>query len=374
MKPSTIAELLPRDTPASYSESELRELERRVRNLALFDQVNVRVSGRVLHIDVRRKVPIEPELDFSTGATLKDTALWGGVQHHDVDGRASTFAIGNGYGERFAQQWIAFIEHTYRARKLAFEAIGYYTGSEVRFAGSPTSWVRGRLGGELELKLPYWYATPMHVHLALNSYGERSVFGVGGRAPASGVFLAPTAEIYWDRWTFNDLVPHGLVCMLRLAPGIFVGPNRPRHNARFDCLAAVPLSTMTVLAARGVLDGVNGGDPNHSVLIGSQEGVRGIADTLFRNRRQAFANVELRHAIDLGKRWYLQPVAFFDAARFEPMDITGTAVGWRSAVSAGAGVRLLPTALIDTLLRVDVARRLVPTGAWFMQVGIDQYF
>jgi hypothetical protein len=36
-------------------------------------------------------------------------------------------------------------------------------------------------------------------------------------------------------------------------------------------------------------------------------------------------------------------------------------------------VRLLPTALVDTLLRVDGSRLHYPFGAWFAQFGITQY-
>lgn len=370
----TLTELLPAELPASFEDDDLREFERRVRNLGLFDAVAIAVVGSVLHVDVRRKENVEPDLDFASGATARDTELSLGAQHHDIDGKATNFAIRAGYAERFTQFSLGLFQHTYRARHWAWEAAGYYGGSELRFEGSAADWVRARLGGELEVKPPYWYATPLHIHASLNAYGEKSVFARGGPAPAGGLALSPWFEAYWDRWTFHDLVPHGLVCMLRLAPGVLLGPNQTRHLARVDCVAGIALSAATVLTARGVVEGVNGNNPNHSVLLGSLEGVRGLPDTLYRNRAHAYANVELRHAFDLGRRWYLQPVAFADAARFQPFDVTGTTAPWRSALSTGAGVRVLPTALIDTLLRVDVARRWLPDRGWFVQLGIDQYF
>jgi hypothetical protein len=370
----TITELLPRDAPAEFTDDELREFERRVRNLALFDDVRVSIVGGVLHIDVRRKENVEPELDFATGKTPRDTEVAIGALHHDIDGKATTFGIGAGYAERFAQFELGIAQHTYRARKWAYEAIGYYGGSAFRFEDSENDWVRGRLGGELEVKPPYWYATPFHLHASINAYAEKSVFARGGSAPPNGVSVAPWLEVYWDRWTFHDLVPHGLVCGLRLAPGVFLGPNTPRHLVRFDCIAGIALGERTVLAARGVVEGVNAGNVNHSLLLGSQEGVRGLPDTLFRNRAHAYANVELRHAIDLGKRWFLQPAAFVDVARFQSMDLRGNVREWRSALAVGGGVRVLPTALIDTLLRVDVSRLLIDQPSWFLQVGIEQYF
>jgi len=113
--------------------------------------------------------------------------------------------------------------------------------------------------------------------------------------------------------------------------------------------------------------------PNHSVLVGSQRGVRGLEDSLYRTRAATWANVELRHAVEIASRWYIQGVLFSDAAVFEPMDAEGHALSWQGAWSTGAGLRLLPTALVDTLLRVDGSRLHAPFGAWFVQLGITQY-
>lgn len=370
----TLLELLPRDLPTELTDAELREFERRVRNLGLFDKVSVTVASGVLHVDARRKFNVEPKLDFASGKTLRDTEIAGGAVHHDVDGKATSFGISAGYAERFTQFEVGLQQHTFRARKWAYEAFGYYGGSAFRFENAPADWVRGRLGGEIEAKLPYWYASQFHFHASINAYAEKSVFVRDGVAPESGVALQPWLEAYWDNWTFNDLAPHGLVCMLRLAPGVFLGPNTARHLARFDCVAGVAFGDRTVLMARGVVEGVNAGNVNHSMLLGSLEGVRGLPDNLHRNRAQAYTNIELRHAIDLGKRWYLQPVLFADAARFQSMDQRGNLREWRSALAVGGGIRVLPTALIDTLLRVDVSRLLAPTQTWFLQVGIEQYF
>jgi hypothetical protein len=57
------------------------------------------------------------------------------------------------------------------------------------------------------------------------------------------------------------------------------------------------------------------------------------------------------------------------------MSARGVAGNPTFAWSTGFGARLLPTALVDTLLRVDVARLHYPTeiASWFVQVGISQY-
>jgi hypothetical protein len=369
----TLIELLPRDPPAEFTDAELREFERRVRNLGLFDRVEVRVEHGVLRVEVDRKNNVEPDFDFATGATAADTAAFFGANHWDIDGKASKFGVGAGYAERFGQFGLELHQHDFRARKWSWEASGWYWGSEVRFDDDPT-WVRGRLGGELEVRPPFWYASPVRVEFNVITYLERSVFAEGGAAPRGGQAAIVTARAFFDRWTFHDLVPSGVRVIVTAQPGILLGPNEPRHEARVDLYAAQPIGERTVAALRGVAQWVNTGNPNHSVLMGSQEGVRGLADTLYRDRMHAYANLELRHAFDLGKRWYLQPVVFADGARFQPMDVRGVPTGFRSAVSVGGGVRVLPTALIDTLLRVDVARLLYPDRRWFLQVGIDQYF
>ena len=55
------------------------------------------------------------------------------------------------------------------------------------------------------------------------------------------------------------------------------------------------------------------------------------------------------------------------------MDARGEVTSFQSAWSTGVGVRILPTALVDTLLRVDFARLHAPDGSWFVQFGINQY-
>lgn len=92
---------------------------------------------------------------------------------------------------------------------------------------------------------------------------------------------------------------------------------------------------------------------------------------------QSFANVELSHALSLGKRWYLQGVVFSDAATFRPVEVRGQPTEWLGALSTGARLCLLPTALVDTLLRIDGSRLHYPLhypfGAWFVQFGINRY-
>jgi hypothetical protein len=123
-----------------------------------------------------------------------------------------------------------------------------------------------------------------------------------------------------------------------------------------------------------VAEAVNAGNPNHSVLIGSIAGVRGLPDNLFRNRAQSYANVELRHAVPVAPRWALQGVVFSDVGTFQRFTQEGQLTGWKGAANIGAGLRIVPTFLSNTLLRIDFARLLAPERTSFVQFGITQYF
>src|SRR5687767_7964136 len=83
----------------------------------------------------------------------------------------------------------------------------------------------------------------------------------------------------------------------------------------------------------GVAEAVNdSGNPNHSLLIGTIAGVRGLSDNLYRNQTQAYTNLELRHAIPLAPRWALQGVVFSDFGTFQSFTEDGRRREWRGAV------------------------------------------
>lgn len=138
------------------------------------------------------------------------------------------------------------------------------------------------------------------------------------------------------------------------------------------------------VVANVVGEAVSPGDPNHSALlgnvpgyrfsIGSIGGVRGLEDNVHRNTAHAYADIELRAALTLAPRWYLQGVAFVDSGVFAQMDVTGRTQDLRAALSTGLGLRLLPTAIATFVPRVDVGRRHLPTEAWFWTFGLSHYF
>lgn len=374
--PETITELLPRGLPASFSGAELVELRRRIKNLALFDQVDVEPEGKTLVVRVRRKFTISPIVDLSTGKTLADSKVTLGAVQHDLDGHGTRLGGKASYSERGLNFTAWLYEHPYRPRSWAREQEIYYAGSGVRFEGADAGhkWHRNRFGAEVELLSPSLYTTKWRYEFQLNAYQETLTAASGPSQPRDGTYLGTASELVYDRYTWNDLTPKGFRGSLELRPGVFVGAAEPRHEARLKVIAGVPLGSKTVLMFNANASAVNGGNPNHSALLGSQAGVRGLPDSLYRNRSQVYGNLELRHALEIAHRWYLQGVLFTDAAVFEPMNARGSVTSGLSAWSTGAGLRLLPTALVDTLLRADLARIHTPLSTWFVQLGINQYF
>lgn len=385
--PETITELLPRALPANLTGAEIIELRRRVKNLALFDRVDVELQPIPrtstpprfnLIVKVRRKLTIAPIFDLSTGKTFKDSKLTLGLVEHDIDGHASRLGGKASYSERGLNFVVWLYQHPYRPRSWAREHEVYYAGSGFRFEDSQQTWQRNRFGAELEFLSPSLYSTKWRYEFQLNAYQETLTIARGGLQPRDGTYLGTTSELVYDRYTWNDLTPKGFRSSLELRPGIFVGPAEPRHEARLKAIAGLPLAKRTVIMLNTNLNIVNAGNPNHSTLVGSQAGVRGLPDSLYRNRAHAYANLELRQAIEIADRWYIQGVLFTDAAVFEPMNARGhtTLDGPLSAWSTGVGLRLLPTALVDTLLRLDGSRLWFPEShrTWFLQFGISQYF
>lgn len=376
-KDDEIAELLPRPLPTELTDAELAEFTRRIKNLALFDKVDVEQRGSVLSVRVRRKFVLKPIFDFSTGKTLADVSGTIGAVHNDIDGHASRLGLEVGYAERRPRFSISYYEHPYRPRSWQNEYEVYYAGSSFRFEGADSgrSWTRNRLGAEVEFLSPTIYGSRFRFEMQFNAYREvvTEIDSAGSFSPRDGTYLGVANEFIFDNYTWNDLTPKGFKAALEVRPGAFVGPSEPRHELRGRINAAVTFGEHTGIVFYALGDAMNGGNPNHSVLVGSQEGVRGLPDALHRNRIGSWANLELRHAIEIATRWYVQGVLFTDAAGFEPMDAGGNATKWIGAWSTGAGLRLLPTALVDTLLRVDGSRLHYPFGAWFVQFGITQY-
>ena len=368
-----IADLLPRPLPARITESELAELKRRLGNLNVFDDVHVGVDGPVLRVVVREKISLAPVLSATTGKTLADIDITAGVIEYNLFGDATRLLGQFRYTQRGLNFDLWLMEHTYRPGRWASEGKLYLQSSGFRFEDAPLQWQRQRLAAEYELVSPFHYGSSWRFELIFRSYWEGLSDVTQGTSPGGGLFVGATFELIWDRFAFHDVTPTGVRLVFLATPGHFFGPNHFRGELGFKYLHGLPLWKEAVLLVNGEAGAVNGGNVNHSLLVGTQSGVRGLSDSLYRNLAMGFFNVELRQSIWLAPRWALQVAALADGAVFNPMDSGGRATKWLGALSVGGGLRLIPTFLAHTLIRLDAGRLLEPTGAWFWQASITQY-
>ncbi|MEQ1563191.1 MAG: hypothetical protein E8D51_02760 [Nitrospira sp.] len=368
-----LLDLLPRPLPAAYTEAEIREFERRVRNLSLFDRVTVAVRDQTLAVEVQEKFTLAPILNFTSGSSPQDLNATGGLVEYNIDGGATALGALFNYSQRGANVEVWLSQHAYSPTRWAKEIKGAYNNNGIRFAESSTTWDRRRMGGEFELKAPFWYGSPLRFEFVAKVYREE-IQEAKGAHPPNGTYIGLIPEVTWDRYHWHDLVPKGYRLSLELRPGYFLGPNQNRHEGRIKYLQGIPLGDMTVLMINATAEAVNAGNANHSLLLGSQVGIRGLSDNLLRNHAQTYANVEFRHAFQLAPRWALQVVGFSDFGAYQTFTEDGKVKSWRGAVNAGGGARLIPTFLSNTLLRVDYARLMEPIPNTLVQVGITQYF
>lgn len=195
-EPETITELLPRSLPTSLTGVELIELRRRIKNLALFDQVEVEPTGKTLFVRVRRKFTISPIVDLSTGKTLADSKVTLGAVENDVDGHGTRLGGKASYSER-GFNFIAWLyEHPYRPRSWAREHEVYYAGSGFRFEGADAGheWHRNRFGAELELLSPSLYSTKWRYEFQINVYQETLTRASGPSQPRDGTYLTALVD------------------------------------------------------------------------------------------------------------------------------------------------------------------------------------
>jgi len=385
VRESVAVDLFPRPMPGELTETEERELERRLWALAIFDDVSVVRNGSTLRIAVREKWTLVPTADFGTSKTLRDSYFLLALSEYNTLGRAIEIGTYAAYLERAisAEAWVS--EQQSAARRATFEGGASWVGSGLFFSDSPYAWERRRIGGRFGVRLPFAYGQRFRFALLSSAYRETLD---GNLAPnlSDGVFGGQGMRAVWDAYAWNDVIPSGLRLTLEAMPGFLVRGDRllPRHKVMLQALGALPISSHTAIVVNVVGEAVSPGDPNHSALLGnvpgfrfslgSLGGVRGLPDNVHRNTAHAYADVELRAAVTLAPRWYLQGVLFVDSGVFAQMDVNGKTQEPRAALSTGIGVRLLPTAIATFVPRVDVGRRHLPTEAWFWTFGLSQYF
>ncbi len=374
-KPETILQLLPRPVPAEFTRSEIEEFERRVRNLSLFDRVLVTRDGPAVTVDVQEKITLAPIVSFTSGTSVKDLNATIGLVEYNLFGTGTQLGAQFNYSQRGPNVDLWLSQHPFEPDRWAKELKASYASNGIRFANSGTTWTRNRFGGELELRGPYAYGSPLRYEVVLDVYRESIQHDQRGPRQPDGYYVGVIPELTWDQYHWHDLVPSGYRISLELRPGFFFGANQQRHEAKIRYLQGIPLASTTVLMVNSVAEAVNNsGNPNHSLLLGSIAGVRGLSDNLYRNRAQTYANLELRHAIAVAPRWAVQGVLFSDFGAFQSFTEEGSLRDWRGAVNVGTGIRIVPTFLSNTLLRVDVAQLLSPSPNTLIQIGITQYF
>ena len=71
---------------ADYTQAEIQEFERRVRNFSLFDRVTVAVRDQTLAIEVQEKFTLAPILNFTSGSSPQDLNATGGLVEYNIAG------------------------------------------------------------------------------------------------------------------------------------------------------------------------------------------------------------------------------------------------------------------------------------------------
>ena len=370
---ATLLELLPRLPPATYSERELAEFERRVNNLAIFDDVELTRERQRLVLRVREKWTLIPSVEFSSGATLEDSYALAGVTEFNFLGTGNQLGLAVTHEQRGWGVSAGFVEHPYRRHRWALGAEVGYSTAGYRFDDG-SSWRMESAYLSLGFNSPPWLDDHLSYHAGAWAVSD-TVSEVVGEASPSGVGVGMLMTFNWDAYHWHDLVPRGYSLNLTLGVGFMAEPEpKPRDSAELVLIAAQPLWDSAVFSLRNATSVVTRGNANAAELLGSVDGVRGLEDAFYRNWLQSFANLELRQAVRLGERWAAQGVAFTDGALLEQMTAEGERGASGSAFSLGFGARLIPTWLAGVLLRVDVARLIVPEQRWFVQVGLGQYF
>lgn len=269
----TVLRLLPHPVPGTFSQAEIVEFERRIRNLSLFDQVQTRLDGTELRVVVQEKVTLAPIVSVTSGSSTKDLNATVGLVEYNVWGSGTQVGAQFNYSQRGPNVEIWLSQHAFEPDRWAKELKGSYDSNGIRFADSGTSWTRNRIGGEFELKGPYGYGSPLRYEVVLKLYRESVDDERGSAGPVDGYYVGLIPELTWDRNHWHDLVPSGYRLALEVRPGFFFGANQQRHEVKVRYLQAIPLGETSVVMLNSVAEAVNNsGNPNHSLLLGSITG------------------------------------------------------------------------------------------------------
>jgi hypothetical protein len=372
----TIVGLLRQRPPARYTPADLAEFERRINNLGIFDAVELDLDRDVLVVTVREKWTLIPSFDLATGTTLKDSFVLLGAAEYNAFGTATVIEGEISYEQRGFNFSLAVGQHPYHPHRWSMAGEAYHASAEQYFAGRDTSWLRTQAGAALAWTAPLRYDFPLGYQVGVDWYRERNKRLQGDIVPPNGQIAGTRMILTWDRYFWRDLAASGHSIELEMAPSWLLGAGTPqsRHSISLTTLLAVPLARNTVLMSRVFAGLRTRGNANFSYWLGSHRGVRGLDDSTYAAWSVAFANLELRQSVRVASRWAVQGVLFADLATFEQIDVRGSRENAESALSVGAGARVVPTFLSQIVLRLDVSRVLAPEQKWFVQFGTSQYF
>ncbi len=374
-RPQTLLDLLPRQPPNVYTERELREFDRRISNLEIFDAVLSERKEATYTVELREKWTLIPAFDFATGKTAKDLYAELGAIEYNAFGRATNIFAAASWVQRGLNFSFSINQHAYRSRRWAFGMEGGYETSALRFA-TGESWTRKRWGAAPAWTAPLGYRIPLRYEVGASFFREDSDDVEGAYRPPSGNEFALIMGLTLDRYRWHDLAPRGYKLNLTVEPGWLIGADlhQSRSKISLQMQGALRFSSTTVLMARSMSGLAARGNANFSFLVGSYMGVRGIDDSFYRTWLSSYANVELRQAVRFWTRWAVQGVLFTDGAVLETLTAEGQRGGFETAFSSGVGLRIIPLWLSEAVLRVDYARLLHPTRLGFWQFGVTQYF
>ena len=157
-KKDAVLDLLPRSLPTQMTEQEIHEFSRRIKNLGLFDSIQVKAEGTHLKVQLRHKSTLSPFVGFSSGKTFEDSSATLGIVEHDFLGTASKAGAKLSYAERGVNFVIWLDQQPYSANKWAKEYEVYRFSSGFRFSDTPSTWSRNRIGGLFEWLSPFRYS------------------------------------------------------------------------------------------------------------------------------------------------------------------------------------------------------------------------
>lgn len=239
-KKDAVLDLLPRPLPTQMTDKEVREYSRRIKNLGLFDSIQVSMEGTHLRVQLRHKSTLSPIVSFSSGKTFEDSSATLGVVEHDFLGSASKVGAKASYAERGANFAIWLDQHPYNANKWAKEYEAYRYSSGFRFSDTTSTWSRNRLGGFLEWLSPFHYGGRIRYELQVSTYYESFSNQTGAASPSDGLYFGALFEIIYDAYRWDDLTPSGYRWTLELRPGVLTrGTERLGLSCSRQCPWAI---------------------------------------------------------------------------------------------------------------------------------------